>query len=89
MLPFFVAGLALPVTLQDRFRGRLTLNDVLSLFVGLLIVGAWEWAILLIVKSKRRNGHSRFLGRQLSSWLWAPAFAFVAGIVCGFFLLGI
>ena len=87
MLPFLGLGIALPATLQDWFYGRLTRGDGISLVVGLVIVGLWQWAILRSVDYKRRKGESRLIGRELSSWLWAPPLAFVAGIGCGFIVM--
>jgi hypothetical protein len=87
LLPFLGVGIALPVTLDDWFRGRLMHGDGVALLAGLIIVGAWESAILWSMKSKRRRGEERLLGRELSSWRWAPPVAFVAGIGCGVIIL--
>ena len=83
MLPFLTLGIVLPSTLQDWFHGRLLHGDGIALAVGLVIVALWEWAILRSVESKRRKGESRLIGRELSSWLWAPPLAFIAGLGCG------
>jgi hypothetical protein len=83
LLPFLGFGLVLPVTLQDWVHGRLMRGDGTTFLAGIVIVGAWEWAILWSVRSKRQQGQSRLLGRELTSWLWAPPLAFVAGLVCG------
>ena len=87
MLPFFAAGIALPVTIQDWSHGRLMSGDGLTLLVGLVVVGAWEWAILFSVKSKKRRGQERLLGRALSSWYWAPPITFIVGVVSGLIFL--
>ena len=62
-------------------------GDGIELAVGSVIVVAWYWAILHSVKSKKRDGKPWLLGRALSSWLWAPPIAFVAGLGCGLLLL--
>jgi hypothetical protein len=87
LLPFLAAGIAFPVTTQDWFHGRLVPGDMPTFLAGLFIVGAWEWAILSSVTSKKRRGESRLLGRELSSWLWAPPIAFVTGVGCGLVFL--
>ena len=83
MMPFLVLGIATPATIQDWLHGRLTREDGWSLLGGLVCVGVWEWAILFSVWSKKRRGQERLLGRQLSSWYWAPPVTFVIGVVCG------
>ena len=83
MLPFFALGIAFPVTIQDWLNGRLMRGDGWALLAGLVFVGAWEWAILFSIRSKKRAGQGRLLGRQLSSWYWAPAVTFVVGVVSG------
>jgi hypothetical protein len=87
LLPFFVAGIASPVSIQDWFHGRLTPGDGLTLLAGLLVIGAWEWAILFSVKSKKRREEERLLGRELSSWYWAPPITFMVGVVSGLIFL--
>ena len=83
MLPFFALGIALPATIQDWLHGRLMRGDGWTLFGGLVFIGIWEWAILFSVRSKKRRGQERLLGRQLSSWYWAPPVAFTIGVVSG------
>ena len=83
MLPFFALGIASPATIQDWLHGHLTRGDGWALFVGLLVVGAWEWAILFSVKSRKRRGQELLLGRELSSWYWAPPITFIVGVVTG------
>jgi hypothetical protein len=83
MLPFFAIGIALPATIQDWFHGRLMSGDWWSLLSGLVFVGVWELAILFSVRSKKRRGQERLLGRELTSWHWAPPITFVVGVVCG------
>jgi hypothetical protein len=87
LLPFFAVGIASPVTIQDWFHGRLIPGDGVALFVGLVVVGAWEWVILLSINSKKRRGQARLLGRELSSWYWAPPITFMAGVASGLILL--
>src|SRR5258708_5544048 len=77
LLPFLGVGIGLPVSVQDWSRGRLMHGDAVSLAVGSVVIVAWYWAILLSVKSKRRQGKLTLLGRALNSWLWAPPAAFV------------
>src|SRR5262245_18848769 len=81
LLPFLGVGIGLPVTVQDWIRGRQA--DGVSLGIGFVIVVAWYWAILQIVKSRKRAGKEKFLGRALDSWLWSPPVTFVVGVVCG------
>ena len=83
LLPFLGFGICLPVTLRDWSRGRLMHGDGTALAVGLVIVVAWYGAILHSLRSKRRAGESKLLGRALDSWFWAPPAAFVVGLVCG------
>lgn len=83
MLPFVAVGIATPPTIQDWFHGSLMPGDGRSLLIGLAVVGAWEWAILLGVKSKKRRGQSQLLGRDLASWYWAPPIAFIIGVMSG------
>jgi hypothetical protein len=83
MLPFFAVGIGSPVTIQDWFHRRLMPEDALSVLVGLIVMGAWEWAILFSVKSKKRQGQTRLLGRELSSWYWSPPITFLVGVVSG------
>jgi uncharacterized membrane protein YfcA len=83
MLPFFALGIGSPATIQDWFRGCLMPGDGMSILIGLVVVGAWEWAILFSVKSRKRRGQERLLGRELSSWYWSPPITFVVGIVSG------
>jgi hypothetical protein len=83
MLPFFAIGIALPATIQDWLHGRLMSGDKWSLLGGLVFVGVWEWAILFSVRSKKRRGQDRLLGRELTSWRWAPPITLVVGVVCG------
>jgi len=83
MLPFFGLGIAFPATIQDWLHGRLMPGDAWTLLGGLVFVGGWEWAIIYSVRSKKRLGKERLLGRQLSSWYWAPPIAFTVGLVCG------
>ena len=83
MLPFFTLGITSPVTIQDWFHGRLVPGDGLSVLVGLVVVGAWEWVILFTVKSRKCRGQARLLGRELASWYWAPTITFVVGVVSG------
>jgi hypothetical protein len=87
LLPFLGVGIGLPVTVQDCIRGRLTQGDAVSLPIGIVIVVAWYWAILQIVKSRKRAGKEKFLGRALDSWLWSPPITFVVGVACGLSLL--
>jgi hypothetical protein len=87
LLPFLGVGIGLPVTAQDWIRGRLTQGDAVSLPIGILIVVAWYWAILQIVKSRKRAGKEKFLGRALDSWVWSPPITFVVGVACGLALL--
>jgi hypothetical protein len=87
LVPFLGVGIGLPVTVQDWIRGRLTQADAVSLPIGFVIVVAWYWAILQIVKSRRRAGREKFLGRALDSWVWSPPITFVVGVVCGLSLL--
>ena len=58
-------------------------GDMVSVAIGFVIVVAWYWAILHSVRSKRRAGESKLLGRALDSWFWAPPVAFVVELVCG------
>jgi len=83
MLPFFAIGIGSPVTIQDWFHGRLLPGDGLGIWVGLIVVGAWEWAILFSVRSKKRQGQARLLGRELVSWYWSPPITFVVGVISG------
>ena len=83
MMPFLVLGIASPATIQDWLHGRLMPEDGWSLLGGLVFVGLWEWAILSSVRSKKRKGQEQLLGRQLSSWYWAPPISFGAGLVSG------
>jgi uncharacterized membrane protein YfcA len=83
ILPFFAVGIATPATIQDWYHGRLIPGDGLSILVGLVVVSAWEWAILFSIKSKKRRGQTRLLGRELASWYWAPPITFIVGIVSG------
>ena len=87
ILPFFVLGISFPVTIQDWYHGRLLPGDGLSILGGLVGVGAWEWAILFSVKSKKRRGQTRLLGRELGSWYWAPPLTFMVGVVCALIFL--
>jgi hypothetical protein len=87
MLPFFAVGIASPVTIQDWLHGRLMRGDGLALLGGLIVVGAWEWAILFSIKSKKHRGQERLLGRELSSWYWAPPITFTVGVVSGLIFL--
>ena|ERR1051326_2450050 len=87
LLPFLGYGICLPVTLQDWSRGRLTRADAMSLGIGFIIIIAWYWAILHSVKSRKRAGKQKLLGRALESWLWSPPVTFVVGLVCGLSLL--
>jgi hypothetical protein len=88
MLPFFAIGIAFPVTMQDWLHGRLTRGDALDFMVGLLIVGVWECVIVYSIRSKERQGQDRLLGRELSSWSWAPPVTFIIGALSGLVLLG-
>ena len=83
MLPFFAIGIAFPVTMQDWLHGRLTPGDAQDFVVGLIIMGIWECMIVFSVRSKERRGQARLLGRELSSWSWAPPITFVVGAVSG------
>jgi hypothetical protein len=83
MLPFFAVGIGSPVTIQDWYHGRLMLGDRISILVGLVVVGAWEWAILFSVESKKRQGQARLLGRELGSWYWSPPITFIVGVLSG------
>ena len=83
MLPFFAIGIASPVTIQDWWRDRLLPGDLKAFLIGWLVLGAWEWAILLSIRSKKRRGQDQLLGQSLSSWYWAPPFAFVLGVISG------
>ena len=87
LLPFLAIGIGLPVTVQDWIRGRLGQRDAASLLIGIVIVVAWYWAILQIVKSRKRAGKEKFLGRALDSWVWSPPVTFVVGVACGLSLL--
>ena len=87
LLPFLSLGIGLPVTLQDWIRGRMMRGDGITIAIGAVIVVAWYWAILHSVRSRRRDGRPRLLGRELSSWLWAPPVAFVVGLGYGLFFL--
>lgn len=87
MLPFFVVGIALPPTIQDCVHGRLMRGDGLTLLIGSIAVAAWEWAILFSVKSKKRHGQAKLLGRELGSWYWAPPATFVVGVVSALIFL--
>ncbi len=87
LLPFLGVGICLPATVQDWSRGRLTHGDEVSLAIGFVIVVVWYWAILQSVKSKKREGKQKLLGRALDSWLWSPPVAFVVGLACGLSLL--
>ena len=83
LLPFFALGIALPATIQDWLQGRLMPGDGWALLGGLVFIAVWEWAILFSVRSKKRRGQERLLGRRLSSWYWAPPIAFTVGVVSG------
>jgi uncharacterized membrane protein YfcA len=87
MLPFFVIGIAFPVTMQDWLHGRLMFGDALDFVVGLFIVGVWECVIVFSVRSKERRGQGRLLGRELSSWSWAPPVTFIVGVLSGLIFL--
>ena len=87
LLPFLGVGICFPVTVQDWSRGRLMHGDAVSLAIGFVVVAAWYWAILHSVKSKKREGKQKLLGRALDSWLWSPLIAFVVGVACGMSLL--
>ena len=87
LVPFLVFGIDIPVSVHDWSRGRMTNGDGASLAIGFVIVVAWYWAILHSVRSKRRDGKTTLLGRDLDSWLWAPPIALVVGLVCGLSLL--
>ena len=83
LLPFLALGIGLPPTFQDFIRGRMMRGDGITLAVGMVIVVAWYGAILHSVNSRKRDGRPLLLGRQLSSWLWAPPLTFVVGLGCG------
>lgn len=83
MLPFFAIGIAFPVTMQDWIHGRLMPEDARDFFIGLLIVGVWECVIVASIRSKEQQGQQRLLGRELSSWSWAPPITFAVGVVSG------
>ena len=87
LLPFLALGIGLPPTLQDWIRGRMLGGDGIALAVGSVIVVAWYGAILHSVKSRKRDGRSSLLGRELSSWLWAPPLTFVVGLGLGVVIL--
>ena len=87
LLPFLGVGIGLPVTVQDWSRGGLMRGDALSLAIGIVIIVAWYCAILHSIKSKRRAGKQKLLGRTLDSWLWSPPVAFIVGLACGVSLL--
>jgi hypothetical protein len=83
MLPFFALGIAWPVTIRDWLHGHLMRGDGWTLLAGLVLVAVWESVILFSVSSKQRRGEERLLGRQLSSWYWAPPVTFTLGVVSG------
>jgi len=87
MLPFLTLGIGLPVTLQDWYHGQLMPGDGLSILGGVAAIGAWEVAILFSVRSKKRRGQTRLLGRELGSWYWAPPLAFLVGVVSALIFL--
>ena len=87
LLPFFAVGIGSPVTIQDWYHGHLMREDGLSILVGLVVVGAWEWVIIFSVKSKKRQGKPRLLGRELASWYWSPPVTFLVGVVSGLIFL--
>src|SRR3954464_14629366 len=87
LLPFLGVGICLPATLQDWSRGRLTHSDAVSLAIGFVVVVAWYGVILHSVRSKRREGKQKLIGRELDAWLWSPPIAFVVGLACGLSLL--
>ena len=87
MLPFFAIGIAFPVTMQDWLHGRLMPGDALDFLVGLFIIGVLECVIVFSVRSKERRGQARLLGRELSSWSWAPLITFIVGVVSGLIFL--
>jgi hypothetical protein len=87
MLPFFAIGIAFPVTMQDWLHGRLTPGDALDFLVGLLVIGVLERVIVCCIRLKERRGQDRLLGRELSSWSWAPPITFIVGAVSGLVLL--
>ena len=87
MLPFFAIGIAMPVTMQDWLHGRLMPGDARDFLVGLFVVGAWQCVIVFSIRSKERLGQERLLGRELSSWSWAPPITFAVGVVSGLIFL--
>jgi hypothetical protein len=87
MFPFFGVGMAVPFAAQALLRGRLRPDDGWAFLVALAIAGTWEWAILFSVKSKKRRSEDRLLGRELSSWYWAPPFTLAVGVVAGVIIL--
>jgi hypothetical protein len=87
LLPFLGYGICLPAAVYDCSRGRFTYGDAAALAIGFVIIAAWYWAILHSVRSKRRQGKQKLLGRELDAWSWSPPVAFAVGTVCGLSLL--
>jgi hypothetical protein len=87
MLPFFAFGIVFPVTMQDWLHGRMMPGDARDFLIVMFIIGVWECVIIFSVRSKERQGQPRLLGRELSSWSWAPPFTFLVGVVSGFIFL--
>lgn len=84
LLPFFISGIVLSPSVQDWSRGNLSRGNAIAVIVGLIITVAWCFAILHSVRAKRRQGKEKLLGRELSSWLWAPPATFVIGFAICF-----
>jgi hypothetical protein len=87
LLPFLGFGICLSFFAQDWSRGRLMHGDAAAIAIGFVIIAAWYWAILHSVRSKKRAGKQKLLGRELDSWLWSPPIAFAVGLACGLSLL--
>jgi hypothetical protein len=83
LLPFLITGIVLPVVVQDWLHGRLESGGGRDFLLGLICVGLWECAILTSIRARKRRGYDRLLGRELSSWKWAPPVAFAVGVVSG------
>jgi hypothetical protein len=84
LLPFFAAGLCLPPLVSDALHGRLVLGDGISIAVGAVVIGLWYWAILRSIRSRKAQQKTTLLGRELTSWIWAPPATFVIGLIFGF-----
>jgi hypothetical protein len=87
LLPFLGAGIMLPTIAQDWCRGTMVRGDAIGAAIMTVLAVAWYFAILHSIRAERRQGKDKLLGRELTSWLWAPPLTFVVGFASGFALL--